>query len=399
MDSGLKVLFLQDHQETGGAARAAMRFAGGLRGLGVEVAVAAGDRVGEGKDYFVTGKPMRGWGRVRELFSSADSIKKRRENLANESWRAAIRDFQPDLIWIHNIQGALKWGWSLEMVKQALSSAPVLWTLHDMWALGDGPSYFSESELKQRWNGSTLNELRPCMKRGRCTILTPSVWLRDLVRSVDAGPCEAWPNPLDLEVFHPGPRETIRQELGLRQEEIFLLAAAENLADPRKGIDLLAESWQQIREIPGVRLGLMGRNCPPGLQKDPQVIDFGPVASEQRVAELMAAADLFVHPARVESYGLVMEEAQACGTPVVAFAGGGIHETLETSRTGWLLRERSVSNLASCLGDVLRKRQELRGRRDWCRNFMEQKHGSTAFSSHWTKVRGWLDGAPRTLHG
>jgi len=293
----------------------------------------------------------------------------------------------------------LKWGWSLEMVKQALSSAPVLWTLHDMWALGDGPSYFSESELKQRWNGSTLNELRPCMKRGRCTILTPSVWLRDLVRSVDAGPCEAWPNPLDLEVFHPGPRETIRQELGLRHEEIFLLAAAENLADPRKGIDLLAESWQQIREIPGVRLGLMGRNCPPGLQKDPQVIDFGPVASEQRVAELMATADLFVHPAKVESYGLVLEEAQACGTPVVAFADGGIHGTLETGRTGWLLEERSALKLTSFLVDILTKRQELRSRRDRCRDFMIQKHASIAFENCWKKVATWLEGAKSKTHG
>ena len=61
----MKVLFLQDHRETGGAARAANRFAAGLRKLGVEVGVAAGDRVGEGKDYFVTGKPVRGWGRVR----------------------------------------------------------------------------------------------------------------------------------------------------------------------------------------------------------------------------------------------------------------------------------------------------------------------------------------------
>ena len=285
------------------------------------------------------------------------------------------------------------------MVKQALSSAPVLWTLHDMWALGNGPSYFSESELKQRRNGSPLNELRLCMKRGRCTILTPSVWLRDLVRLVDAGPCEAWPNPLNLETFNPIPREKIRQELRLGQEDILLLAAAENLADPRKGIDLLAETWKQIRKIPGVRLGLIGRNCPPALKNDPGVIDFGPVDSEKRVAELMAAADLFVHPAKVESYGLVMEEAQACGTPVVAFAGGGIHETLETGRTGWLLGERSVLNLASCLEDILTKRQELRVRRDRCRNFMEQKHGSTAFRSHWTKVRGWLDGAPRTLHG
>jgi glycosyltransferase involved in cell wall biosynthesis len=237
------------------------------------------------------------------------------------------------------------------------------------------------------------------MEKGRMTLLTPSIWLRDLVRSVHAGLCEAWPNPLDLEVFHPGSRETIRQELGLRPEEIFLLAAAENLVDPRKGIELLAEAWKHIYRSPGLRLGLIGRNCPSILKNDPGVIDFGPVDSEKRVAELMAAADIFVHPARVESYGLVMEEAQACGTPVVVFAGGGIHETLETGRTGWLLGERSVLSLASFLGDILTKRQELQGRRDRCRSFMGQKHASAAFENRWMKVAGWLEGASRKTHG
>jgi len=379
----LRVLFLQDHRETGGAARAANRFASGLRTLGVEVGVAAGDRAGERSDYLVTGKPNRGWGRVRELFSAEDSKKKSREIRANKSWRTAIRDFRPDLIWIHNIQGAFKWGWSLEMVDLALSSAPVLWTLHDMWALGDGPSYFSESELQQRWNRSPLCQLKPEMENGRCILLTPSVWLRDLVRSVCPSRCEAWPNPLDLGLFHPGPREGIRRELGLGQGEILLLAAAENLADPRKGIDLLDETWKQIREIPGVRLGLIGRNCPPGIKNDPRVTDFGPIHSEKRVAELMAAVDLFVHPAKVESYGLVLEEAQACGTPVVAFTGGGVDETLEEGKTGWLLPERSAGTLVGLLQTILANRGGLQKQRTACRAFMERKHGHEAFQAQW----------------
>ena len=395
----MNVLFLQDHAQRGGAARAAGRFAAGLRKLGVEVAVAAGDQGGGPGHYWVTGKPGRGWGRVRELFQTEDSRKKSRESRADNAWEAVIRDFRPDLIWVHNIQGAFKWGWSLEMVKQALSSAPVLWTLHDMWALGNGPSYFSESELKQRWNGSPLNELRPCMKRGRCTILTPSVWLRDLVRSVDAGPCEAWPNPLDVDLFHPKARAQTRHELGLKEDEVLLLAAAENLADPRKGLDLLQEAWNQIRGQAGVCLGLIGRNCPKELQGDPKVFAFGAVAEEARLAALMSAADLFVHPAKVESYGLVLEEAQACGTPVVAFAAGGIHETLEPGRTGWLLEERSVPSLFSRLRYILAKRQELRGRRDWCRNFMEQKHGRNAFESSWRKITSCLEVRTKRPHG
>ena len=395
----MRVLFLQDHAETGGAARAAGRFAAGLRKLGVEVVVAAGDQGGGPGHYWVTGKPGRGWGRVRELFQTEDSRKKSRESRADNAWEAVIRDFRPDLIWIHNIQGAFKWGWSLRLVEQALLAAPVFWTLHDMWALGDGPSYFPESELKRRWSHSPLEKLETAMQKGKCTILTPSVWLRDLVRSVHQGVCEAWPNPLDVELFHPKTRDQVRQELGLKDDEVLLLAAAENLADSRKGVDLLTEAWNHIRGQAGVSLGLIGRNCPQELKKDPKVFTFGSVAEEAKVARLMSAADLFVHPAKVESYGLVLEEAQACGTPIVAFAGGGIHETLEPSRTGWLLEERSVPSLVSRLRDIFAKRQELRGQRDRCRNLMEKKHGSTSFRSHWTKVEGWLERASRKLHG
>jgi glycosyltransferase involved in cell wall biosynthesis len=345
--------------------------------------VAAGDRAGEEGDYLVTGKPARGWGRVRELFQGADGKKGSREKRAKEAWEAAIRDFGPDLIWIHNIQGAFKWGWSLDMVSHALSSAPVLWTLHDMWALGDGQSYFPESELKQRWNRSPLCQLKPEMEKGRCILLTPSVWLRDLVRSICPSRCEVWPNPLDLGLFQPCPRESIREELGLGQGEILLLAAAENLADLRKGINLLEETWKKIREIPGVRLGLIGRNCPPGLKNDPRVNEFGPVLSEKRVAELMVAADLFVHPAQVESYGLVLEEAQACGTPVVAFAGGGVGETLEAGKTGWLLPDRSAEALVGFLQMILADRGGLQKQRATCRAFMQHKHGEEAFQVQW----------------
>ena len=382
----LRVLFLQDHAGTGGAARAGVRFATSLRKLGVEVAVAAGDRGGGPGHYWVTGKPGRGWGRVRELCQTEDSRKKSRESRSNNAWEAVIRDFRPDLIWIHNIQGAFKWGWSLRLVEQALQAAPVFWTLHDMWALGDGPSYFPESELKKRWSHSPLAKLETAMRKGRCTILTPSVWLRDLVRSVHQGGCEAWPNPLDVELFHPKARAQTRHEIGLKEDEILLLAAAENLADPRKGIDLLQEAWNHLRSQAGVRLGLIGRNCPKELQGDPKVFAFGAVAEEARVAALMSAADLFVHPAKVESYGLVLEEAQACGTPVLAFAGGGVTETMEDGLTRGLIHQPTAADLAANLNHILTDLPALKKMGVKVRSSMESKHGLDKFEAKWKEL-------------
>jgi glycosyltransferase involved in cell wall biosynthesis len=390
----LKVLFLQDHLSTGGAARAASRCAAELRKLGVEVEVAAGDVAPGPGQHLVSGKPKRGWGRLRQLFQDDETRRKCRQDKAEQAWGKAIREFRPELIWIHNIHAAFKWGWGLRMVEVALRAAPVLWTLHDMWALGDGPSYFPETELKHRWNLSPLRKLREARPEGCLTTLTPSVWLRDLVSSVDTGPCEAWPNPLDTTAFQPMDRESVRRSLGLGDEDILLMAAAENLADPRKGIDLLEEAWKQgIRGFRKVWLGLAGRNCPPSLRTDPQVVEFGSVASEQRMAQLMSAADLFLHPARVESYGLVLEEAQACGTPVVAFAGGGVEETFVDGTTGWRIENKSAYGLGNIVQGLLQDLPSLRKARGACRAHMMKKHRHNTFANSWHPLlAGCLDG-------
>jgi glycosyltransferase involved in cell wall biosynthesis len=46
------------------------------------------------------------------------------------------------------------------------------------------------------------------------------------------------------------------------------------------------------------------------------------------LARLYAAADVFVFPSRADTFGLVMVEAMACGTPVAAYPADGPLEVL-----------------------------------------------------------------------
>jgi glycosyltransferase involved in cell wall biosynthesis len=69
---------------------------------------------------------------------------------------------------------------------------------------------------------------------------------------------------------------------------------------------------------------------------------------------LYAAADLFVHPAREERWGVSVEEALACGLPVIASSRvGAAFDLVETGGNGFLYAAGDAAELAGRIGDAL----------------------------------------------
>jgi glycosyltransferase involved in cell wall biosynthesis len=111
----------------------------------------------------------------------------------------------------------------------------------------------------------------------------------------------------------------------------------------------LARCEGPAREAQWVALGDAG---PPAF--------LGGVAVERRAAETdparMAlwyrAADVYVHPARADTFPLMVLESLACGTPVIASDVGGIPEQVTSSRA--LGGARGTDTLAGATGAVVR---------------------------------------------
>jgi hypothetical protein len=117
----------------------------------------------------------------------------------------------------------------------------------------------------------------------------------------------------------------------------------------RKGGPALLEAWRPLRDRCDLDLVTRDRVPEePGLR-----VHHGVEAGSDRWRNLWQAADLFVLPSRLETFGIVLIEAQAFGVPVVASDTGAAREILEDGLSGTLLPDTEPDSIAQALQQSL----------------------------------------------
>jgi D-inositol-3-phosphate glycosyltransferase len=164
---------------------------------------------------------------------------------------------------------------------------------------------------------------------------------------------------VDLDVFRPGDRRAARAALGLPPDEQVVVFVGR--IQPLKAPDILLRA---AVKLPGVRIVVAGGpsgSSGLGLVRLAEELGisarmtFLPPQSREDLAILFQAADLVAVPSYSESFGLVAVEAQACGTPVVAAAVGGLPVAVRDGITGTLVAGHNVDRWADAIDGLLRQ--------------------------------------------
>lgn len=138
-----------------------------------------------------------------------------------------------------------------------------------------------------------------------------------------------------------------------------------------KGVDILLQAMQKVSERrPDARLVLVGGSIyrDARLQEERlrrmadelgigERVTFVGRKSAAEVARYMCESAMLVLPSRRESFGAVLVEALACGTPVVASRCGG-PEDIVNEKVGLLFPNEDVNALASAIEQVLQQRHK-----------------------------------------
>ena len=143
-------------------------------------------------------------------------------------------------------------------------------------------------------------------------------------------------------------------------------------SEPRKGFGVLLDAFTQLaRRRPGLRLLVAGKGDPEealkGVPSDvaARVVFLGMVPEEEK-ARMLRSVDAYVAPnTGGESFGMILTEAMAAGTPVVASDLDAFRRVLDGGRAGVLVPVGDAAALAAALARLLdspRERAELRAR-------------------------------------
>lgn len=173
------------------------------------------------------------------------------------------------------------------------------------------------------------------------------------------------PAGVDFGTFSPnGDRLAARRRVGLANAPTIFFLARLDRAHYFKGLHLLIDA---VARLPEARLVVGGdgewreeyeARARARLGDRAQFVGDVP---DEALAAFYRAADVFALPSvdRTEAFGLVLLEALACGTPVVASRLPGVRTLVDEGRTGYLVDPGNIDELADRLGRCIRESATL----------------------------------------
>ncbi len=390
----MKILFINTVDVEGGAAIAAYRLNKELeRSYGTENLVIAGKKVSNDANVFDT---RRNKGEVAgEIKTFIEFLLNKLFNKLGLQYRCfpfssryimkKAREFKPDIISLHNIHGGY---FRTPLLKRLSKIAPIVWTLHDMWAITANAAHtFGDDSWKRLRSGKNEKNIYPFLgmdtgnwlikqkkkiyHKSDLYLVAPSHWLYNLTKEapVFAGKEERIfliPHGIDLELFKKRDKKSCRRALGIEEDaKVFMFSSADDIAKSSwKGgkllLDILAAIDAKVNET--IDILVLGRGRMEALAhlKNLRVHHLGFINSERFLPALYSAADLVIYPSRADSLGLALVEAIACETPCITFRVGGCVDVIRDDVNGHVVEPFDVEAFADKTLELLGNEEKLK---------------------------------------
>ncbi|MFA6992897.1 MAG: glycosyltransferase, partial [Candidatus Gracilibacteria bacterium] len=235
-----------------------------------------------------------------------------------------------DVIHCHNLHGNY---FKLSILQKMSKLKPVLWTLHDMWAMTphcyntDLPvknnGFFECTDRKTYQEIKWPNEKYLCWKKkniyekSKFHVVVPCQWLKEKAEKsvLKNHPISVIYNGIDTKKFKPEDKNIARKKLGLPENSSIILYISPIGQSIQKGWDIAKKIseyfFQKNKEMLFVSIGEKSD----GARKNQISVPF--IYDEVTLARYYCAADILLFPSPRETLPLTILESLACCPPIV----------------------------------------------------------------------------------
>lgn len=318
-----------------------------------------------------------------------------------------IEVFNPDIIQLHNLHGYYL---NIELLFNYLkgSGKPIVWTLHDCWAFTGHCCHFKRVDC-EKWKTQCYNcpllflypqsigfdNSRNNYVRKRDSfqglknliIVSVSEWLESQVKQsfLQEYPVQTIFNGIDLSIFKPNNQEEAKNKLGFPAYKIILGVA--NEWSDGKGLGIFVELAKSLDE--DYRIVLIGLNEKQIKDLPENIIGYQKTQNLEELVDYYNAADVFVSPSIAETFGLVVAEAMACGTPCIVSNSSALPE-LVTQDVGEIVDGFEAEKFIDSIRKVINEGKERY--RENCRKRAERFFGlQTQMDNYFNLYSSLLD--------
>jgi glycosyltransferase involved in cell wall biosynthesis len=324
-----------------------LRLSNALRAAGFESTVLLKDGPGAGGALQLKRKdsPARRFAaRVFRSLSHRIALKPWHSLRGLELYGAPSPILPGDIIHLH---GPMDWIGVTGLERLIPSQARVFQTVHGGWEVSGGCVTRAGTNCERFTSGcARCPALRPPCKflarleletksrfvnKHRIRPIANSSWTADVIRRSfpyrRQSSAPVIPPTLHEAFLRPN-LDSFRASLRISPGTRILGFGARAVTDPYKGIAEFLERFSALSELASKTVILLFGDGSLEYSYKLRVIDLGAVIEPELLAKILSASDVFVSPSSVESFGMLLIESQAVGTPVVGFDVGGTRDAV-----------------------------------------------------------------------
>ena len=278
-----------------------------------------------------------------------------------------------DVINLHWINGGL-----ISIKEIGKIRKPIVWSMLDMWPFLGAEHYTQEIEARGMIEGFNRDN-RPKNDLGidvcrisahlkerylneNITYVAPSRWLAERAEQsqrLARAEIRVIPAALDIDLYSP----MINHSSVYKTERSFVIGYGGALSG-RKGWELFKNFLNTYnKDLVGSTIIVFGSPISEAFSSPYyEIKQAGRVVDEELLVNLYRQMDVLLFPSTLETFGLIAQEAQSCGVPVICIKNTGTAEVIQHDKTGYAING-SAEELISILARLkleLNLRQLLR---------------------------------------